>query len=50
LRKKTELITPALIGIILAGMVLIGIPKQDLCDIQIGGKIMGTKGCAFDVF
>jgi hypothetical protein len=25
-------------------MVLIGIPNQDLCDVQIVGKITGTKG------
>lgn len=23
---------------------LIGIPNEDLCDLQIGGKIMGTRG------
>ena len=27
-------------GIITGGMVLIGIPNQDICDLQITGKIM----------
>jgi hypothetical protein len=26
------------------GIILTGIPNQDLCDLQIVGKIMGTKG------
>ncbi len=36
-------------GIIPGGMVLIGIPNQDLCDLQIVAKIMETKGLIDDL-
>ncbi len=44
LKRKTGFITPVPTGIIPGGMILTGIPNQDLCDFQIVDKIMGTKG------